>query len=312
MSNPYFVHDRAIVEPGAKLGVGTRVWAFAHVLGGAVIGRDCNICDQTFVENDVVIGDRVTIKCGVQIWDGVRLENDVFVGPNATFTNDLFPRSKQYSEKLSQTHVRRGASIGANATILAGTMIGQHAMVGAGAVVTRDVPPHAIVVGNPAVVRGYVTDASRQQPGAAASAPLADRRSVSGVRLIDLARGEGPGTCSALAALGTQLPFAPTSLLTLFPASPHEARGGQANRVSQRLLLCVTGSASVLVDEGRQREIWSLDGPTRALLVPPLVWAAPFQFSADAGLVILGSGTGDPADSIRDYDRFLEAVGVAT
>lgn len=151
-----FVHERGLVDPGAKIGSGTRVWAFAHVLAGAVIGRDCNICDQTFIENDVRIGDRVTIKCGVQIWDGVRLEDDVFVGPNATFTNDLFPRSKQYPEKFTETFVRRGASIGANATILAGRTIGEYAMVGAGAVVTKDVPPYAIVVGNPARIRGYI------------------------------------------------------------------------------------------------------------------------------------------------------------
>jgi UDP-2-acetamido-3-amino-2,3-dideoxy-glucuronate N-acetyltransferase len=161
VSESVFIHERGLVEPGAKLGPGTRVWAFAHVLGGAVIGRDCNLCDQTFVENDVVIGDRVTIKCGVQIWDGVRLEDDVFVGPNATFTNDLFPRSKQFPEKFTPTVVRKGASIGANATILAGLTIGEHAMVGAGAVVTKDVPPYAIVVGNPAKVRGYVDDGDR-------------------------------------------------------------------------------------------------------------------------------------------------------
>ncbi len=156
MSDSVFVHERGLVEPGATIGAGTRVWAFAHVLGGAIIGRDCNICDHTFIENDVRIGDRVTIKCGVQIWDGVRLEDDVFVGPNATFTNDLFPRSKHYPEKFSETQVLRGASIGANATILAGRTIGEYAMVGAGAVVTKDVPPYAIVVGNPAVIRGYV------------------------------------------------------------------------------------------------------------------------------------------------------------
>lgn len=164
MGDSVFVHERAIVEPGARIGAGTRIWAFAHVLGGAVIGRDCNICDQTFIENDVVIGDRVTIKCGVQVWDGVRLDDDVFVGPNATFTNDLFPRSKHYPEKISETHVSRGASIGANATILAGRTIGERAMVGAGAVVTKDVPPYAIVVGNPAVIRGYVTDSEKNPP----------------------------------------------------------------------------------------------------------------------------------------------------
>lgn len=146
------IHPQAIVEDGATVGDRTRVWAFAHVLGGATIGADCNICDGVFVENDVIVGDRVTVKCGVQLWDGVRLEDDVFVGPNATFTNDMHPRSRVAREHL-QTVVRRGASIGANATILPGLEIGEGAMVGAGAVVTRNVPEGATVVGSPARIR---------------------------------------------------------------------------------------------------------------------------------------------------------------
>jgi acetyltransferase-like isoleucine patch superfamily enzyme len=120
------------------------------ILPGAAIGRDCNICSHCFIENKVVVGDRVTVKCGVQLWDGVTLEDDVFVGPNATFTNDLNPRSRNDAAKLLPTLVKKGASIGANATILPGLTIGEGAMVGAGAVVTKDVPPRTLVVGNPA------------------------------------------------------------------------------------------------------------------------------------------------------------------
>ena len=151
-----FIHEKALVEPGAQIGPQTRIWAFAHVLPGARIGSDCNICDQVFIENDVILGDRVTVKCGVQLWNGVRLEDDVFVGPNATFTNDKFPRSKQYPDKFSVTTVKHGASIGANTTILPGITIGGESMVGAGAVVTNNVPAKAIVVGNPARIIGYV------------------------------------------------------------------------------------------------------------------------------------------------------------
>ena len=148
MDKAYFQHSHAIVE-SEDIGMGTRIWAFSHILPGAKMGGDCNICDHVFIENDVVIGDRVTIKCGVQIWDGIRLEDDVMVGPNATFTNDLFPRSKKEFE-LRVTTVKRGASIGANATILCGVTIGEGAMVGAGSVVTKDVPACAVVAGNPA------------------------------------------------------------------------------------------------------------------------------------------------------------------
>src|SRR5688500_13357804 len=129
-----FLHPRAIVE-SPRVGARTRVWAFAHILPGATVGEDCNICDGVFIENDVVVGDRVTVKCGVQLWDGVTLEDDVFVGPNATFTNDPFPRSRQQPDTFARTLVRRGASIGANATILPGIVIGQDAVIGAGSVV---------------------------------------------------------------------------------------------------------------------------------------------------------------------------------
>jgi UDP-2-acetamido-3-amino-2,3-dideoxy-glucuronate N-acetyltransferase len=151
----YFVHPQGLCETSA-VGEGTRVWAFTHVLAGARIGADCNICDHVFIENDVVVGDRVTVKSGVQLWDGLRLGDDVFVGPNATFTNDPFPRSKAYDHEVPITRVEDGASIGANATILPGLTIGSRAMVGAGSVVTRDVPAGAIVAGNPARVIGSV------------------------------------------------------------------------------------------------------------------------------------------------------------
>lgn len=149
MSDETHIHPNALVEEGVKLGRGTRVWAFVHILPGARLGEECNICDHVFIEGNVTLGNRVTIKCGVQIWDGLRIEDDVFIGPNATFTNDPFPRSKQEFELL-YTQVKKGATIGANATILPGITIGEKAMVGAGAVVTKDVPAKTLVLGNPA------------------------------------------------------------------------------------------------------------------------------------------------------------------
>jgi acetyltransferase-like isoleucine patch superfamily enzyme len=146
-----FIHPSSDVQ-SKQIGEGTRVWQYVVILPGAVIGRDCNICSHCFIENKVVVGDRVTVKCGVQLWDGVTLEEDVFVGPNVTFTNDLQPRSRNTAAELFPTLVKKGASIGANATILPGLTIGAGAMVGAGAVVTKDVPSGVTVAGNPAKV----------------------------------------------------------------------------------------------------------------------------------------------------------------
>jgi acetyltransferase-like isoleucine patch superfamily enzyme len=152
-----FIHPLADVAE-CQIGEGTRVWQFVVVLKGARIGSDCNICAQTLIEGDVVIGDRVTVKSGVQIWDGSVIGDDVFIGPNATFSNDLYPRSKQYPEIFLGVTIKSGASIGANATLLPGITIGEKALVGAGAVVTKDVPSRAVVVGNPAKFIRYLDD----------------------------------------------------------------------------------------------------------------------------------------------------------
>lgn len=148
------IHPSAQTK-GARIGAGTRVWQFCIILPQAQIGCDCNICAHVFIESDVAIGDRVTIKCGVQLWDGVRIEDDVFIGPNATFTNDRTPRSRK-RQRLLVTRVQTFATIGANATILPGLTIGKAAMVSAGAVVTRDVSDHALMIGNPARRKGWV------------------------------------------------------------------------------------------------------------------------------------------------------------
>jgi UDP-2-acetamido-3-amino-2,3-dideoxy-glucuronate N-acetyltransferase len=146
-----FIHPLADVQSD-DIGSGTRIWQFAVIVKGAKIGSDCNICAHTFVEGGVIVGNDVTLKSGVYLWDGVELADGVFVGPNATFTNDLMPRSRQRPASYARTVVERGASIGANATLLPGITIGEGAMVGAGAVVTKSIPPRVVVVGNPARV----------------------------------------------------------------------------------------------------------------------------------------------------------------
>lgn len=150
------IHSHALVDEGAEIGARTRIWAFAHILPGAVIGEDCNICDHTFIEGRVVLGNGVTVKCGVYLWDGVVAEDNVFIGPAAVFTNDLKPRSRQYLNDYAPTYLREGCSIGANSTIVAGISVGQWALVGAGSVVTKNVPDYGAVWGNPARFRYWI------------------------------------------------------------------------------------------------------------------------------------------------------------
>jgi acetyltransferase-like isoleucine patch superfamily enzyme len=157
-----FVHPKALVDDGVSVGARTRVWAFAHVVKGAIVGEDCNLCDHTFIEGKVVVGNRVTMKCGVFLWDGIVVEDDVFIGPGAGFTNDLYPRSRQYPAEFPKTVLRQGCTIGANATLLPAITIGRWAIIGAGAVVTRDVPDHALVAGNPARQRGWACRCARK------------------------------------------------------------------------------------------------------------------------------------------------------
>lgn len=150
-----FIHPLADVK-SATIGAGTRIWQYSVILKGASIGENCNICAHTLVEGDVVVGNDVTVKSGVYIWDGTRIEDNVFLGPNATLTNDPSPRSKIYPEKFLTITIKKGASIGANATLLPGIIVGENALIGAGAVVTKDVPANAVVVGNPAKIIRYI------------------------------------------------------------------------------------------------------------------------------------------------------------
>jgi UDP-2-acetamido-3-amino-2,3-dideoxy-glucuronate N-acetyltransferase len=302
------IHPSAIVEPGATLGEATRVWAYAHVLAGAVIGRDCNICDHVFVEGDVRVGDRVTVKCGVQLWKGVTLEDDVFVGPNATFTNDRFPRSKDHLEQHPRTIVRRGATIGANATIVAGCVVGPAAMVGAGAVVTKDVPPNAIVVGNPARIAGYVASSAKGPLPVRPPAELPQKLQVRGVELLSFDMIEDLRGKLSFGQTGAPLPFPVRRYLAQFDVPSKEVRGEHAHRRLQQVLVCLRGSLDVMVDDGRQRAIVPLSGPEHGLYVPALVWTSHYNYSPDALLLVLASDEYDAADYVRDYDEFLKLV----
>ena len=155
MSADHYIHPNALFETD-QIGEGTLIWAFVHVVKGAVIGSNCNIGDHCFIEGGVTIGDEVVIKNGVSIWEGVTIEDRVFIGPNVSFTNDHLPRAKIFHETYEKTLIKEGASIGSNATIVAPRVVGQYAVIGAGAVVTKDVPDFGTVYGNPAELRGWV------------------------------------------------------------------------------------------------------------------------------------------------------------
>jgi UDP-2-acetamido-3-amino-2,3-dideoxy-glucuronate N-acetyltransferase len=303
--NAPFIHAQALCESRA-IGSGTRVWAFTHVLPGAVIGSDCNICDGVFVENDVIIGDRVTVKCGVQIWDGITIENDVFIGPNATFTNDPFPRSKAYPAAFKRTVIRAGASIGANATILPGIEVGRGAMVGAGAVVTRSVPPNAIVVGNPARIKGYVTDqgapshiASDQMQQTGKLDLGVGRASLQELRVAKDLRGE-----LSVGEFERDVPFVPKRYFLVFNVPTREVRGEHAHKSCHQFLICVRGSCGILLDDGQNRREITLDRPSLGVYMPAMIWGTQYRYSHDAVLLVFASEFYDPDDYIRSYDEF--------
>lgn len=303
--NQPFVHPQGICE-SSQVGSGTRIWAFAHVLPKAKIGTDCNICDHVFIENDVVIGDRVTIKCGVQLWDGIRIESDVFIGPNVTFTNDKFPRSKQYPEKFATTVVEAGASLGANATILPDITIGAKAMVGAGAVVTRSVPPRAIVVGNPARIVGYV-DTPRHALPKSSGIPAktsVEKLSVRGVTLHHFKAVEDLRGKLSVGHFGTEVPFHPQRYFIVYDVPSKDVRGEHAHRRCHQFLICLQGSLSVIVDDGEQAQEVTLDQPHLGIYLPPMTWGTQYKYSEQATLLVFASDAYDPSDYIRDYQEF--------
>ncbi|MBA3896360.1 MAG: WxcM-like domain-containing protein [Sphingomonadaceae bacterium] len=301
------VHGLADVQTGL-IGEHSQIWQYCVVLPGARIGRDVNICSHCLIENDVVIGDRATIKSGVQLWDGLRIGNDVFVGPNVSFSNDRFPRSKHYPAKFVETVIEDGASIGAGAVILPGVRIGKGSMVGAGAVVNRPVPPHAIVVGNPARIVGYVGagDAARSLP----PGPVESAESkVAGVRLLQLPRFSDLRGSLSVGEFGKHIPFQPRRVFVVFDVPSRETRGEHAHYKCEEVLICVHGSLEVVADDGFNRMTYLLDRPDLGVYLPASVWRTHYRYTGDAVMIALASHHYNADDYIRDYEEFLTHVG---
>jgi UDP-2-acetamido-3-amino-2,3-dideoxy-glucuronate N-acetyltransferase len=304
--NDYFVHPQGICETAA-VGGGSRIWAFSHVLPGAIIGSDVNINDHVFVENDVTVGDRVTVKSGVQLWDGIVLEDDVFVGPNVTFTNDPFPRSKIYPEAFARTVVEAHASIGGGAVILPGVRIGQFAMVGAGSVVTKDVPPFAIVLGNPARITGYVDSDGVRLGRADVPTSWPDAQSAP-TPLISLRQARDIRGSLTVTEFADDLPFAPQRFFAVYDVPSKDVRGEHAHRKCEQFLVCLKGSVTAIVDDGSSRHEYVLDDPSVGLYMPAMTWGTQYSYSSDAVLGVFASLGYDDSDYIRDYAQFKRAL----
>jgi len=313
MTSDNFIHATADVQ-STHIGARSRIWQFAVVLSGARIGSDVNVCSHCFIENDVTIGDRVTVKSGVQLWDGIHIEDDVFIGPNVTFTNDKFPRSKIYPENFSQTRIKKNASIGAGAVILPGITIGEHAMIGAGAVVTKSVPAYAIVTSPAAQLKGYVENIKNTHDSKisrdSVDAPTQNTLScgVGGVTLHNLkqiydTRGE-----LSVGEFSKDIPFNPKRYFVVTGVPINKIRGEHAHHECHQFLICVKGSCAVMVDDGTVRKEINLNSSSLGLYLPPLTWGVQYKYSVDAVLLVFASDYYKTEDYIHDYSVFCDLV----
>jgi UDP-2-acetamido-3-amino-2,3-dideoxy-glucuronate N-acetyltransferase len=298
----------ACIERGAKIGARTRVAAFAHIAAGARIGASCEIAEHVVVERGVDIGNRVSIASGVKLAAGVHIEDDVRIGANTAFANHL-PASHRHAAQGAGAIVRAGAIIGANATVLPAVVIGRAAVVNAGAVVTLDVPPNAIVGGNPAQLLGYVDSirvAGRRLSTTRGGIANGIRKlAVKGVVLHELSMIHDLRGNLSVGEVGKGLPFAPRRYFVISDVPNDKVRGEHAHRKLKQFMVCLRGRCSILVDDGKRREEVVLDSTQAGLYVPPMIWAAQYKYSADAMLLVLASAEYDAGDYIGDYDEFM-------
>jgi len=300
-----YIHETSDVQT-SNIGKDSKIWQYCVVLPGAVVGSNANICAGVFIENDVIVGNNVTIKPGVQLWDGIRISDDVFIGPNATFTNDKYPRSKKRPDKFSITMVCAGASVGANATLLPGVTIGENALVAAGAVVTKDVPPFAIVAGNPAKIISYTylpsnfeseEDKANKEESCLRNDGYFTFRTHSDIR----------GSLTA-ADFDSQVPFMPKRYFLVYGVPSEQVRGQHAHYECHEFFVCVTGRCRVVLDDGKERIEYLLDKKNSGVYIPPKTWREHYDYSDDAVALVFASEFYDPKDYIRDYNEFRRLV----
>ena len=305
------VDPRASCE-STDVGEDTTIGAFSQVADGARIGSGCAIGAYVCVEAGAQLGDRVSIAGPAHVPDVVVLEDEVVVGPGAAFAGVAFPAVDGASES---TRVRAGASIGANATLLAGVEIGEGAMVSAGAVVNRSVPRAAIVAGNPARIVGYVEadggDAIRplRQQAASAQTPSVTQTEVRGVRLHRFPRARDLRGSLVACEFDRELPFQPRRYFMVFDVPGIDVRGEHAHRECHQFLVCVSGTVHIVADDGERRQEFVLDDKDIGLYLPPMTWGIQYLYSPGSTLLVLASHPYDANDYLRDYGDFLRELG---
>lgn len=304
MNKVYELHPQGICE-SANVGPNTKVGPFSFIREGAVIGKECDIAPNVFIDSHVVIGDRVTLSGGVQLWNGSKIEDDVLISPNVALTNKKISDSTA-SSKIEGIFIKRGAIIGANATILPGIIIGSHSIIGAGAVVTKDVPPNAIVVGNPAKITGYVNTertedyiTSNQNISETVIETLVKGVTVHHLPVISDIRGS-----LSVGEFSRSIPFDAKRYFIVYDVPTKETRGEHAHHKCHQFLIAIKGSILVVADDGHNRQEFILNSAGIGLYLPPMTWGIQYRYSSDAVLLVFASDYYDSDDYIREYDAF--------
>ncbi len=302
------VHPSALCE-GAELGAGTQVGPFAHIHASVRLGVACTIREGAVIESGATVGDRVVIGVGAIVGSATRLEDDVVIGPRVTFTRESEATSDGHGGQIGETVVRSGASVGAGAILLTGIEVGRGAIVAPGTVVTRSVPPHAFVSGNPGRIVRYIDAESDWDRASGALMPSVTPMNVNGVyvhRFAEFTDFRGSLTAGEMPA--PQLPFTPRRWFLVYGVPSRELRGEHAHRECHQFLICVAGSVTVSVDDGEHRGEVVLDKPSIGIYVPPMVWGSQFRYEPSTVLLVLASHPYDADDYIRDYEVYIREL----
>ena len=302
MLNKVFIHNSSDIDT-EKIGEGTKIWQNVVILKKAKIGKNCNINCFVFIENHVSIGDNVTIKSGVQLWDGTEIGNNVFIGPNSTFTNDKYPRSKINRKNDLKTIVCDNVSIGANATILPGIIINENALIGAGSVVTKNIPKDAVVAGNPAKIINYRNRINDKREKLHNSNRFSKDPKFINIPFYEDIRGS-----LSVVEIMKECPFNIKRVFWTYDVPSKKIRGEHSHKICSQFLICVKGSLVVDTYQGEIKKTFRLDSPNVGLLIPPRIWSLQHEYTKDAVLLVFASELYDENDYIRSYSEYLKSL----